>query len=83
MKRREFLAALGLTASPIAATASIAREPEMALSAVQPVCPRCGIHVLWTESRRLRTAPDSLARVECSCGWAGVAPHGHAIQRIV
>lgn len=53
------------------------KEPERALSLVQPVCPKCGLMVMFQRRAQSVTEP---VPVRCPCGWSGVSSYYHQVS---
>jgi hypothetical protein len=78
MNRRNFLSNVpALTALAVAAPVTIiVSKPERALSQVQPMCPKCGMFVMFM---RRENVFGELVPVECGCGWKGVSQMRHEV----
>ena len=72
MNRRGFFAVFGAAAvaTPVA-TAHPSRHANEATGA--PLCPACGLHVLYLGCMSYPIEPNKGYPVECPCGWTGEA----------
>ena len=58
---------------------AIEHNPIMANNSVMPLCPICGLVLMWPDWVWVKYAVGELIPVECSCGWKGLSTKEHKL----